>query len=97
MFTPHNLSHVTCRMSRVTCHVTCHISHVTFFSFFSFCEQSGEAYPWRVCYQQGLPRLVKALEGFRGTQHIKERPKLFISFTVVLHFVNNCWQAFILY
>ena len=32
MFTPPNVSHVTCRVSRVTCHVsrvTCHLSHVT--------------------------------------------------------------------
>ena len=26
--------------------------------FLSFCGQSVEAYWWRVCYQQGLPRLV---------------------------------------
>ena len=63
MFTPHNMSHVTCRMSRVTCHmwhVTCHMSHVTccIFFFSSFLELSGEAYWWRVCYQWGLPRLV---------------------------------------
>ena len=34
MFTPHNMSHVTCHVSCVTCHVshvTCHVSHVTFF------------------------------------------------------------------
>ena len=32
MFTPHNMSHVTCHMSHVMCHmsfVTCHLSHVT--------------------------------------------------------------------
>ena len=40
-----------CHMSRVTCHM----SHVTFFSFFLL---SGEAYWWRVWYQQGLPHLV---------------------------------------
>ena len=46
MFTPQNLSHVTCRKSGVTCHVTCvtgHMSHVTFFFFW----QSGEAFRWR--------------------------------------------------
>ena len=34
------------------------MSHVTcnFFYFFLFL-QTGEAYGWRVCYQQGLPRL----------------------------------------
>ena len=47
-------------MSRVTCHVSCvmcHMSHVTIFSS-SFFGQRGEAYRWRVCYQRGLPRLV---------------------------------------
>ena len=39
----------TCHVSRG---VTCHMSHFFFFG------QSGEAYRWRVCYQQGLPRLV---------------------------------------
>ena len=65
------MSHVTCHMSRVTCHVshvtchmsrvTCHMSRVTchnFFLSFFFFGQSVEAYRWRVCYQQGLPRLV---------------------------------------
>ena len=36
MFTPPNVSHVTCHMSRVTCHVsrvTCHLSHYNFFFF----------------------------------------------------------------
>ena len=33
----------------------CRMSRVTFFFFFG---QSGEAYWWRVCYQQGLPCLV---------------------------------------
>ena len=40
-------------------HVTCHFYFLFFFIFFS--GQSGEAYPWRVCYQQGLPRLVTLL------------------------------------
>ena len=50
------MSHVTCRVSRVTCHV----SHVTFISFIYifFFGQSGEAFWWRVSYQRGLPRLV---------------------------------------
>ena len=37
MFTPHNVSHVTCHMSRVTCHVshvTCQVSHFIFIFFF---------------------------------------------------------------
>ena len=56
-----HVSHVTCHMSRVMCHVsrvTCHVSHVFIFLFLIFLGQSGEAYPWRVCYQRGLPRLV---------------------------------------
>ena len=36
-------------MSRVTCH---------FFSFLSFLGHRREASRWRVCYQQGIPRLV---------------------------------------
>ena len=68
--TPHHVSHVRCQVSRVTCqvsHVRCHLSGVMchFFSsfflllfFLSFFGQSGGASRWRVCYQQGLPRLV---------------------------------------
>ena len=45
----------------------CHVSHVTrhmlrvmfFLNFFFIFGQSGGASRWRVCYQQGLPRLVK--------------------------------------
>ena len=43
----------------VTCHmscVMCHLLPVMFFLFFF--GQSGGASRWRVCYQQGLPRLV---------------------------------------
>ena len=62
-------SRVTCHLS----HVTCHLSHVFFFIFFftlslkkklikhyttKNIEQSGGAIWWRVCYQQGLTRLV---------------------------------------
>ena len=39
MFTPPNMSRVTCHVSRVTCHVsrvTCHISRVTYFLFLFF-------------------------------------------------------------
>ena len=61
MFTPPNMSRVTCHVSCVTtCHVscvTCHMSHVIFIFIF-FLGQSGEVYRWRVCYQRGLPRLV---------------------------------------
>ena len=60
MFTPHYMSHVTCRISRVTCHVshaTCNMSHVLWHFFSSllfwkkvvklFCEGSviNGAYP----------------------------------------------------
>ena len=49
MFTPHNMSHVTCQMSCVTCHVsrvTCHVSHVMchmslFFFFFFWAKWSA--------------------------------------------------------
>ena len=48
MFTPHPVS----------C-VTCHLSHDFFSSFYpKFFLLSGGTRPWRVCYQQGLPRLV---------------------------------------
>ena len=49
---------VTCHVSHITCHmshVTCHILSSSFFG------QSGKASRWRVCYQQGLPRLVSSL------------------------------------
>ena len=49
------MSHVTCHVSHVTCHVSHVICHFFFFLFFG---QSGQAYWWKVCYQQGLPRLV---------------------------------------
>ena len=52
MLTPHIMSHVTCHVSRFMCHM----SHVFF--LFCFFGQTGEAYWWTVCYQQGLPRLV---------------------------------------
>ena len=54
-----NMSRVTCQVSRVTCHV----SHVIFLFYF-LGGQSGEAYRWRVCYQRGLPRLVKTETNF---------------------------------
>ena len=38
----------------VTCHRTFNFLILIFFSFW----QTGEACQWRVCYQQGLPRLV---------------------------------------
>ena len=50
--------YVMCHMSCVMCHMSgamCHLSNVTCPIFFL---QSGEAYRWRVCYQQGLPHLV---------------------------------------
>ena len=48
----------TCHMSHIECHVShvmCHVSHVTCHFFF---WQIAETCRWRVCYQQGLPRLV---------------------------------------
>ena len=57
-----HVSCVMCHVSCVTCHlshVTCHLSHVKIFFFLSKkIQQSGGASRWRVCYQQGLPRLV---------------------------------------
>ena len=62
MFTPRHVSCVMCQVSRVTCHV----SHDTFF-FKLFLSNifllSGGASRWRVCYQQGLPRLVLTING----------------------------------
>ena len=52
------MSHIMCRMSHVTCHkpcVTCPMSCVTCYIFLG---QSCEPYWQRLCYQQGLPRLV---------------------------------------
>ena len=51
-----------CHMLHVMCHilcVTCHILCVMFHNFISnFFGQNGRASWWRVCYQQGLPRIV---------------------------------------
>ena len=69
IFIPHYVSCVMLHMSCVTCHlscVKCHVSPVTcpniyiFFFCFTliFFWQSGGASWWRVCYQQGLPRLI---------------------------------------
>ena len=68
-----HVSRVTCHLSHVTCHVspvTCHLSRVTChmpkknYIFLSLTRigQSGGASRWRVCYQQGLPRLVVAIQ-----------------------------------
>ena len=54
-----HVSHVACHI--VTCHVSCvmcHMSHVILFIFL-ICE----ACQWRVCYQQGLPRIVSIQKG----------------------------------
>ena len=58
------MSHVTSYVSHVTCqvlHVMCHVSHVMcdisyLYIYIFFFGQSGEAFWWRVCYRQGLPR-----------------------------------------
>ena len=52
------MSHGTCHMSCVMCHM----SHVTF--FYLFFLQSGEGYRRRVCYQWGLPCLVFIFTGY---------------------------------
>ena len=51
----------TCHVSHVTCHMTHVTCHMSFFFFFYLKKngQSGGASRWRVCYQQGLPHLVK--------------------------------------
>ena len=57
-----HMSYVTCHMSHVMrhmSHVTCHVSCVPcIFSSDFLCWKSGGAGRLRVCYQQGLPRLV---------------------------------------
>ena len=85
MFTPHNMSHVTCHVSRVTCHVsrvTCQVSHVTFFFFFLLLLQSGGVCWWRVCYRWSLPRLVFRL--FINKNALI--PKIYLSRLVVVRF-----------
>ena len=62
-----HVSHVTCHVSHVTCHmscVTCHVSHVTKKNL----KKCGGASRWRVCYQQGLPRLVLFQTRVRGSE-----------------------------
>ena len=51
----HNVHYQSWDMCHVA-HVTCHVSHVIFFI--------GGASRWRVCYQQGLPRLVYSIFPF---------------------------------
>ena len=51
MFNPHQVSHVRCQVSGVTCNYFIYL-----FLFIS--GQSGEASWWRVCFQRGLPSLV---------------------------------------
>ena len=50
------MSRVTCHVSHVTCHMLCVTCHMSLFIFIFL--PSGKASRWRVCYQQGLPRLV---------------------------------------
>ena len=48
----------TCHMSHVMCQMSCVTCQMSFFSLLSYkvVEQVGRR--WRVCYQQGLSRLV---------------------------------------
>ena len=61
------MSSVTCHVSHVTCLVSCvmcHPSHARYhliLFFFFFSSSKFGANRWRVCYQQGLPRLVYQL------------------------------------
>ena len=58
-----HVSHITCDISRVTCHVshvTCHVSHIEEKKFRKKNGKFGGTSWWRVCYQQGLPRLVSS-------------------------------------
>ena len=90
MFTPHNMSNITCHMSSATCHmscVTCHMSCVAchFFSFFlnkirRKNRQNGEAYRWSVCYQWGLPRLVSTQLVREGYNKSSTRVYFFVIF-----------------
>ena len=55
-------------MYPVTCHlsiVTCQISFLNFFNnYLNKILQIDRASQWRVCYQQGLPRLVSTKRNF---------------------------------
>ena len=56
-----HVSHVTCHMLYVTCHmshVKCHFKETKYIFVLIFFLQIGGASGWRVCYQQGLLRLV---------------------------------------
>ena len=52
------MSGVRCQVSGVTCQVSRVRLHMIFIFLFYFFSQSGEASRLRVCYQQGLSRLV---------------------------------------
>ena len=64
-----HVSQVMCHMSPVNCHV--YLSGVTCLIFFL---QSGEARYWKVCYQQGIPRLVflcwTVINGYKKGQRL---------------------------
>ena len=55
VYFPLCVTHVRCQMSGVTSHE----SHVLCHYFFFFLGQIVGASHWRVCYQRGLPSLVK--------------------------------------
>ena len=73
-----HMSPVTCHMSRVTCHI-----FLFFYTTFFF---NGGASWLRVCYQQGLPRLVLCLNKhmYRQGQHIITEEKKFTRFSPIL-------------
>ena len=63
MFTPHHVSDVMFLMSRVTCHVSgvmCHMS-LFFVVVLIFSRQSVGASLLMVCYQRRLPRLLNII------------------------------------
>ena len=88
----HPPKHVTCYMSHVTCHmwhvtcdvspVTCHMSHVKKITFFFYIISR-----WRVCYQQGLPRLV-----FRALALVLVTGLLVIYLLIVFFSSSECFH-----
>ena len=63
MFTLYHVSHVTCQVPGVRCHMSCVRCQMYFF-FFIFSRQIGGACWWMVCYQRGLHRLVYKQQWF---------------------------------
>ena len=87
-----------CHVSCVMCHVsavTGHLSPVRYHIFFFFFQIVG-AHWWRVCYQQGLPRLVVEQPRLHCTCERQENKLLVIILIASLKalYLIKTWQKY---